>query len=176
MPCGESAVSAAIVSRKDWGAKPPKGTRQKMVMPAAGTWIHHTVTSGQPRTKTQEKAHMRELQQIAFSRGFSDISYNFVIFESGRVYKGRGWGIVGAHTEGSNSIAHAFCFVGNYETQKPTPASLESAGQLHRQGIKAGHIRKGGFIKGHREAPGAATACPGKNLFAKLDVIRKEAA
>ena len=118
---------------------------------------------------------MRELQAIAFSRDFSDISYSFVIFPSGRVYRGRGWGVVGAHTEGSNSVTHAFCFVGNYELDRPTPQALESAAHLHRKGIRAGHIKPGGFIRGHREAPGAATACPGKNLFAKLDVIRQEA-
>lgn len=168
-------MSVEIVSRKDWGAKPHRGTRSKMAMPAIGSFIHHTVTPGGERTPAQERAHMRELQQIAFSRGFQDVSYSFVIFPSGRIYKGRGWGVVGAHTEGSNSVTHAFCFVGNFESDRPTKKALESAAHLHRVGIRSGHIRRGGFIKGHREAPGAATACPGKNLVSKLDTIRKEA-
>lgn len=163
-----------IINRKDWRAAKPRNPRQKMIMPAAISYIHHTVTSGKPRTKAQEKAHMRELQQIAFNRGFSDISYNFVIFPSGRIYKGRGWGVVGAHTEGSNSVAHAFCFVGNFETDRPTAKALEATADLHRRGVKNCYIKRTAPIKGHREAPGAATACPGRNLFSKLDDIRQK--
>ena len=118
---------------------------------------------------------MRELQQIAFSRGFSDISYSFLVFPSGRVYKGRGWGVVGAHTSGANSFAHAISFVGNYEASKPSKESLEAARDVIRQGVKQGHIKKGGFVTGHRDAAGASTACPGKYLFAKIDSIKPSA-
>ena len=164
-----------VISRKTWGAKPPRSARQKMNLPAVGTYIHHTVTSGITRSPSKEQSHMRELQNIAFSRGFADISYSFVIFPSGRVYKGRGWGVVGAHTEGSNSIAHAFCFVGNYESDRPTKDALEAAAALHSRGVKLGHISKAGFIKGHRDAPGAATACPGKYLQNSLPFIQRAA-
>lgn len=146
-----------------------------MTLPAAGTYIHHTVTSGGFRTTKGERKHMRELQQIAFSRGFDDISYSFVIFRSGRVYKGRGWGVVGAHTEGSNSTSHAFCFVGNFESDRPTKKALESAAALHRRGIELKYIKRDGFIKGHRDAPGAATACPGANLYSVVETIKKKA-
>lgn len=164
-----------IIPRWRWGAKRPRSSKQAMIRPAHGTYIHHTVTSGGNRTKKQEKAHMRELQQIAFSRDFSDISYNFVVFPSGRVYKGRGWGVVGAHTAGSNSFAHAISFVGNYEGQKPTKESLEAARAVIRQGVRKGFIKKGGFVTGHRDAPGASTACPGKYLYAKIDTIKPSA-
>jgi peptidoglycan recognition protein len=161
-----------VISRKAWGAKPPRSARQKMTLPALGTYIHHTVTASKPGAP-QERAHMRYLQEIAFGRGFADISYSFVIFPSGRVYRGRGWGVVGAHTEGSNSTTHAFSFVGNFESDRPTKDALEAAAALHRRGITLGHIKPTGFIKGHRDAPGAATACPGKNLYAQVDRIKQ---
>lgn len=172
-----------IYTRKDWGAKPPKEPRSAMRLPAEGTYIHHTVTglpTNYPTAKpsaqiAMEKAHMQQLQSIAFSRDFNDISYSFVIFPSGRVYKGRGWGVVGAHTEGSNSITHAFVFVGNFESVRPTKDALEAAAALHRRGVRAGKIRKTGFIRGHRDAPGAATACPGIHLYNRLEFIRREA-
>lgn len=164
-----------VISRKAWGAKPARTARQKMTLPAKGTYIHHTVTSGGKRTAAQEREHMRELQQIAFSRGFSDISYSFVIFPSGRVYRGRGWGVVGAHTAGSNSTAHAFSFVGNFESDRPTPDALETAAALHRRGIRLGRVKRDAFIRGHRDAPGAATACPGSKLYAQIDTIKKKA-
>ena len=41
-----------------------------------------------------------------FSKGWSDIGYSFLIGGDGRVYEGRGWGRVGAHTYGYNSRAY----------------------------------------------------------------------
>ena len=40
------------------------------------------------------------------SQGWSDIGYSFLIGGDGRVYEGRGWGRVGAHTYGYNSRAY----------------------------------------------------------------------
>lgn len=167
-----------VISRKEWGAQPPREPRQRMNLPARGTYIHHTVTKFSPSggARAAERKHMRYLQQIAFNRGFADISYNFVIFPSGRVYRGRGWGIVGAHTQGSNSVAHAFCFVGNFESDRPTKDALETAAVLHRRGIKLSKVRKGGFIRGHRDAPDAATACPGRHLYSEIDSIKRKVA
>lgn len=186
-----------LVHRKGWGARPATST-QRFTAPAKMTYVHHSVTSLPPsyfdlleqsckartaaaRKKARdgyeriEKAHMRYLQEIAFGRGFSDISYSFVVFPSGNVYKGRGFKVVGAHTQGSNSTSHAICFVGNFEISKPTPEALESAGELHAHAIDKGHTVRGAPIKGHREAPGAATACPGRNLQTRLGTIRKAA-
>ena len=161
-----------VIPRWRWRAKKPTASKTAMIRPARGTIVHHTVTAGGKRTPKQERAHMRELQQIAFSRFFADISYSFIIFESGNVYEGRGWGVVGAHTEGSNSTTHGIAFVGNYETAKPSKASLDSARALIRKGVRNGHIKKGGSVIGHRDDPGAATACPGKHLFEKIGSIR----
>lgn len=161
-----------IIQRKDWGAKAPKETPVKMP-PAQGTYIHHTVTSAAGNKPSDERAHMRYLQRIAFNRGFNDISYSFIVFPSGRVYEGRGWQIVGAHTEGSNSIAHAVSFVGNFEISEPTKDALRAAAAVIRRGLRQGRIKPNAWLRGHREAPGAATACPGDNLFERLTFIQQ---
>lgn len=170
-------MALRVRSRRSWGAKPPE-SRSGFSTPARYTFIHHTVTSfpaGEKAAVRQEKEHMRYLQQIAFGRDFADISYSFVIFPSGRVYEGRGWRVVGAHTDGSNSISHAFVFVGNYELDRPTKAALEAAAKLHKRGRRQGHIDPRAQILGHRQASGAATACPGTHLFHKLQAIREMA-
>jgi len=35
--------------------------------------------------------------------GNDDIKYNFLIDQSGVIYEGRGWGVVGEHTKGKDS-------------------------------------------------------------------------
>lgn len=165
-----------IRSRATWRALPPDCSVASFSTPAAYTFIHHSVTpTAHIKTVEAEKAHMRYLQQIAFSRGFCDISYSFIIFPSGRVYEGRGWKKVGAHTEGYNSVAHAFCFAGNFETQAPSRKALEAAGALHKKGVRWHRIARNAVILGHRQAQGAATACPGKHLYDALGAIRKSA-
>lgn len=167
-------MAVDIIQRNAWKASPPKSPHVPMGGPASGTYVHHSVTEAGGNKPSDEQAHMRQLQQIAFGRGFQDISYSFIVFPSGRVYEGRGWGVVGAHTEGSNSTSHAICFVGNFETEEPTKAALQTAADVHRRGLNKGHIKQGGFVRGHRDAPGASTACPGRNLYAKVGKIKRE--
>ena len=79
---------------------------------------------------------------------------------------------MGAHTEGYNDDAHAICFVGNYESQHPTQKALEAAAKIHKRGVRNRHVRRDARILGHRDAGGAATACPGSRLYARLGTIR----
>lgn len=162
-----------IRSRRSWKAAKPKNTPTKLKPAREGVFIHHTVTyvtNGAKATKNQEKAHMRYLQGIAFARGFSDISYNFIVFPSGRVYRGRGWEFMGAHNDGENEETYGICFVGNFEHEIPTPAALKAAKKVKKRGKNLGRIKMKGFVKGHRDTD--ATACPGKYLYNRLDQIR----
>lgn len=163
-----------VRSRQSWGARAPRCGYGSFSQKAAYTFIHHSVTSvANVHTVAEEKAHMRYLQEIALSRDFCDISYSFVVFPSGRVYEGRGWKAIGAHTEGFNDDSHAFCFAGNYEVAVPTTAALRAAGKLHARGKRKGFIARVALILGHRDAVGAQTACPGKYLWARLHVIKR---
>jgi hypothetical protein len=111
-----------------------------------------------------EKRVMRELQQIAFARGYSDISYNYVVMPSGRVYSGRGYEVKGAHTQGGKNGTAAFyndhCGIalpGDYTRRKPTifqrRAIRRLVNNLHE---RAGTQRR---LIPHRAV--FATACPG---------------
>lgn len=55
--------------------------------------------------------------------GWDDIGYNFLIGGEGRVYVGRGWDNVGAHTYGYNRISIAFSLIGNYQ-EDPPPSNM----------------------------------------------------
>jgi hypothetical protein len=124
------------------------------------------------QSRRMEKQHMRTLEQIALSRGFSGISYTHVVFPSGRVWFGRGFRKVGAHTMGYNSTGFGVAAVGNYETDKPTEALLTGIARTFRKARKWRKASKDARIRGHRDV--SSTACPGKNLYAKLDQIAKK--
>ena len=123
------------------------------------------------------------------SRGWSDVGYNFLVDKFGRIWEGRAGGIdrpvVGAHTLGYNDYAFAMSAIGNFETVQPKPAMLQAYGalmawKLSLHGVDASSTKQvvgpDSFqaINGHRDA--GSTACPGRNLYAKLSVIREHAA
>jgi hypothetical protein len=91
------------------------------------------------------------------------MSYSFVVHPDGTILEGQN-GHVGAHTRGQNSTTQAICCVGNFETDPVTAEMVASIRLLVRD--------FGPLLGGHRDAPGAATACPGRNLQGRLPELR----
>lgn len=127
-----------VTSRAEWGAVPPKAALGRITGAVSEIFVHHTVTESGPREREREL--MREVQQIALGRDFSDISYSFLIFPTGNVYEGRGFGTVGAHTLGHNSTSYAMCLVGNYENEKMTDAQVDAIRQMIADGQRLGFV------------------------------------
>lgn len=148
-----------------------------MSVPQADVFVHHTADGGPPggvgATRAQEAAYMRDVEAFHInSREMRAIAYSFVVMPSGRIYEGRGWGKDGGHTACCNTTSHAICFAGNFQSMKPTEAAIETARGLIVLGQNKGMVTASPRIRGHRDAPGASTACPGNNLYARLDEIR----
>jgi hypothetical protein len=155
-----------IVSRADWRARPPAGTPKRMPTPSQRLWLHHTATEGwhgPAGVKATQDFHMN-------SRGYNDIAYSMLVDDDGTVYEGRGVGIVGAHTEGDNSKSHAICCMGDFTLRRPTEKMLQTIVDLaahgHREGWWPNQI-----TGGHRDAPGANTACPGGFLWESIPAL-----
>lgn len=152
-------------TRKEWGAKAPKELMEEAPRKRDIVFIHHSVTSG----KGDEA--MQELQEIAFARGFSDVSYTKAVDSDGVRYQGRQTKYVGAHTSGYNASSHAIVAIGNYETGKPTDALLKGIARqivaMRRSGALTGNCE----IAYHQQV--SATACPGKFLIAEIPTIKK---
>lgn len=157
-----------IFSRSEWGARPPKSVTLISNLPTPESWIHHS--AGVPGS--DEKAYMRSIQNYHMNHNkWSDIGYSFMVFPSGNIYEGRGWGVVGAHTQGHNSKSHGICFAGNFQNTSPTIAALDACRWLISEGQDKGYIKKGTQpTGGHRDVD--STACPGNLLYAKLDYLR----
>ncbi len=159
---GGAAVGAgheflAILTRADWGARPAK---QRILMTRSkGMFTHYTAG---PRAKNRSEgiSRMRSVQGFhqGPSRGWADFAYSFGVDDEGTIYEGRGWGVVGGHTQGHNSTSHAVVAMLN-AGDHPTDAMLRSILWLHLE-----HDRRygSGFHLPHRAA--GQTACPGGPL------------
>lgn len=152
----------AVASRASWGARYRDGDITLSGL-ANEVFLHHTVTAqlSANATVAQEQAQMRNIEAIGQSRFKYGISYNVIIFPSGRAYQGVSWNRRGAHTGGLNSTSRSICFAGNYETNRPTEAQLQTAGAILREGRNKWWT-KNAPLRSHRDV--AQTACPGRHV------------
>lgn len=119
--------------------------------------IHYE--GGTPTTDTGAAA-MRHIHQIHLDNGWSGIGYNFVIFQDGSIWEGRGWDKVGAHCKNHNAAGWGVqVHVGG--SQQPSAAALASAAWLYGEACR--RARKPLQKLGHRD--GFATDCPGTQLY-----------
>ncbi len=143
-----------IVSRKEWGARPP-------VSRIATTWsrrtefvVHH---SEGPTTQS-----IRSIQDFHMDvRRWSDVAYSFLVRDDGTIYEGRGWLTVGAHATGHNTSGIGVCYIGQ---NAPTEAAKRSIRALYAYACsKTGHQL---LMKGHGQLSQNSTDCPGSKLLA----------
>lgn len=167
-------VTDLIIPRSSWSPKWDDG--EVPVGKAEDVSIHHSVTKQLPATTTtaMEAAQMRELESIGHSRFArpefprSGISYNVVVFPSGRAWQGVTFGRRGTHTDKRNSTVRSICFAGNYDVHEPTRPQLATARAI----IAAGRgitWNKTADVFGHRDIK--QTACPGRNVYKHLDYL-----
>ncbi|MFP5371517.1 MAG: peptidoglycan recognition family protein [Actinomycetes bacterium] len=166
-----------IVQRETWGAAHEDGFGSAPV-PAGEVWLHHSVTIAPdlvPPFDDEDQA-VRLLERIGEQRFGRGISYTFAVMPSGRVYEGHSPDRQGAHLAKRNSVARAIVLVGNYDVDEPTAEQVASTAQLLVDGQAAGWWKAARLNGGHRDAPGAATVCPGRHGAAVLDAINDAAA
>jgi hypothetical protein len=144
-----------MLSRAEWGMPGPLGPKMKS---SRGLWLHHAAVKATKDPVRDAKV----IANIGIGR-FGRLSYSFIVHPDGTILEGQN-GHVGAHTKGQNSTSQAICAVGNYENDQPTREMLDA--------IRLLISRFGPLLGGHRDAPGAATACPGRNLYAAIPGLR----
>lgn len=149
-----------IISRAGWGATSRVNARMRL--PVATLWLHHSVT----RATANPTADMRTIERIGVQR-FGYVSYSYVIHPDGSIFEGAG-DTIGAHTGGQNSTSLAVCLIGNFENDTVIPAAQESIVWLARHLRDTGRLTRTSGLRGHRDAPNASTACPGRNAYALL--------
>ena len=154
-----------IVTRADWGARPPKW-RRTIPLPSPELWLHHSVSAsgGASRIRGIQNFHMDE-------RGWPDIAYTFLINADGLIFEGVPPGFQGTHTAGHNTSGHGICLLGNFNTIQPSQEALDALIALVRWGHGQGWWPLG-LTGGHRDTRGGAKGdCPGDRLYDQLPQI-----
>lgn len=115
-------------------------------------------------TPPNQDIGVKEIRKMHTDKGWSDIGYHDVIRRDGTHEIGRSISRIGAHVKGHNRENIGICLVGGIDKNgKPennfTPEQLSTLRYLitryvGRYGIKQENI------KGHRDWPGVAKACP----------------
>lgn len=165
-----------IIGRAQWGARYAAGFGSAP-LPARELWLHHTAMATPPATQSldQDAGDVRQIERIGQERFGGGISYTFVVLPSGRVFEGTGVDRQGAHTKGRNSISRAIVLHGNYDVAPPTSTMLAAVAALIEHGHVAGAWWPDRLTGGHRDAPGASTACPGRFAYSAIPSINAAA-
>ncbi|XP_056622222.1 peptidoglycan recognition protein 5 [Triplophysa dalaica] len=160
-----------VIPRSGWKAVNPR-SRTEMKGPAQTVIVHHTAlwSCVQSRDSLSQLAHIQNMHM--HERGFDDIGYNFLISGDGTVYEGRGWGVVGAHAKAHNFDSVGIAFMGNFNDEMPTCASLTALQGLLHVGQLSGHFRNDFVLVGHRDV--GKTECPGEHLYSALPKLKDQ--
>ncbi len=189
-----------IHSRAEWGADESlrKEAPTYLTDVRAGV-LHHTAGSN-GYSAASVPSQLRGIYAYHTKvRGWNDIAYNVLVDRFGRAWEGR-WGgvsrpVQGAHALGFNGQTFGVSAMGDYERATPSAAMLTTIAKVfawkfsvHRIDPRArtvltstGNLRYAAGEKvtlptmsAHRNV--GPTACPGKNLYAKLASLRSQVA
>jgi hypothetical protein len=160
-----------LITRDDWGAKHGRGTERRSIR--AGVVLHHFASPHVDCgvSQARECEIMRDVEhQHAAVNGWAGIGYHFVVFQSGRIYEGRGWERVGAHAPGHNSTHYGIALAIDGSNHEPTPAAIEAVKEVIAGAIRWGYLATDYTLMGHRDTK--PTACPGDKVYARLGEFR----
>lgn len=103
-----------IVARSEWGARD-----STLVETFSGSSpfviIHHSYIPSACYTQESCEAAMRKMQDMhQLQNKWNDIGYSFAIGGDGRIYRGRGYNVVGAHAPKYNDKSIGICLIGDW--------------------------------------------------------------
>ncbi|PZC75969.1 hypothetical protein B5X24_HaOG205262 [Helicoverpa armigera] len=154
-----------VVSKAGWDGLTPIHV-EYLARPVDLVIIQHTVTST-CTTNARCAEIVRAIQTNHMDNlGYWDIASSFIVGGNGKIYEGAGWLHVGAHTYGYNRRSIGITFIGNYNNDTPTKASLDAVKALLRCGVQNGHLSENYHIVGHRQL--IATESPGRKLYNEI--------
>ena len=182
-----------IIARAAWGGDgvtPRAGPAYGQVQLA---FVHHTVNANDYGPEDSAAIVLGIARYHRDHNGWNDIGYNFLVDQYGQVFEGRAGGIelaiVGAQTQGFNSVSTGIACIGTFTALAPPAAALDALAQLigwkltlHGVPVQgkatvtstSGAPARFQCVSGHRD--GNATACPGDVLYGLLGDLRIRAA
>lgn len=150
----------------EWGIAGPLGP---MMQPARPNFVLHHALSPDVDCGVSLEEEVRELKGInrTHLKKFGRFGYQWVVFQSGNVYEGLGWGRVGAHVANNNSKCYGLLFPINGNKHLPTSAAVTAARRVIDAGVRGGYLANDYLLKGHRDIlPGYE--CPGDLFYREI--------
>jgi N-acetylmuramoyl-L-alanine amidase len=186
-----------IITRSEWGANsvPPRGSPDYGEVQMA--FVHHTVTANAYSPDDSAGIVLGIARFHRDSNGWNDIGYNFLVDRYGQIFEGRAGGVdlpvVGAQTQGYNSLSTGIACLGTFSSVAQTPEGMDALARLIGWKLTLHGIPTEGSItvtspggssnrfppgasvtferiSGHRD--GNATSCPGDILYGQLEDLR----
>jgi len=161
-----------IASRKSWGARPARPRIPQSDNQIREFFVHHPASPhdlGHIDTDQEQDAYARSIQDFHMdTRGWSDIAYSFLVFQNGRVYRGRGRNYVPAAQLGHNTGTIAvMCVLGDREA--PSRQMCDSLIRLKDRMDR--EVGRDLVARPHSSV--TSTDCPGDKLRAFIPSLNK---
>ena len=193
-----------VVTRAQWGADESIRRSSPSFAAIKRMIVHHTVTgNGDPDPAATVRAIYTYHVQ---GNGWSDIGYNFLVDEQGRIYEGRysrayapgqiptgedtsGRGVIGAHAGGANTGSVGIALLGTFTSAAPTGNAVNGlqamlAWKADRHDINVQTSTT--FTRSDNATvqlpnisghrDSVSTSCPGQRLYDMLPGIRERVA
>jgi tetratricopeptide (TPR) repeat protein len=178
-PSIETGSMRAVLTRRDWGARPTRSNHDPMT-PIYRITVHHSAQYCDLTSRASVAEHIHQIQnhhmrpESEGGRDWADIGYHFVVDRVGRVWEGRPIRMQGAHA--GNSVLNrgnvGIVLLGDFNEQRVTPEQESALRSLVASLMETYRIR-GDRIYTHREL--RTTECPGADLQRVVDRVRREA-
>jgi peptidoglycan-recognition protein LB len=103
-----------IVARKNWGARDATLV-ETFSGPIPFVIIHHSYIPSACYSEVACEAAMRKMQDMhQLKNEWNDIGYSFAVGGDGRIYRGRGYNVIGAHAPKYNDKSVGICLIGDW--------------------------------------------------------------
>lgn len=176
----------SIVDRSEWGARDAKLV-ETFSGPIPFVIIHHSYIPSACYSEVACELAMRKMQDMhQLKNGWNDIGYSFAVGGDGRIYRGRGYNVIGAHAPKYNDKSVGICLIGDWTStlffifQKwtisklcffstatlPPKQMLTTVKSLIQYSLENGYLAKNYKLLGHRQV--RDTECPGQSLFEEI--------
>lgn len=153
-----------IISRREWGARKPKDRTYQDPRSVRELFIHYSESPSSSSIRNQKQT-MRDLQDFHMDgRGWSDIAYNYLIFNGTRprAFYGRGARVVPAAQANHNTNTIAVCVVMRAEDKLTWQTKLQLRRLIWQLRTKT--VRKNVPVRPHSAV--TQTSCPGDDVRA----------
>lgn len=176
---GAAVARPEVVSRREWGAERRNGGCEPRKRPDRGkvkaAVVHHTVSANGYSQAEAPGLVLGICRYHKYGNGWDDIGYNALVDRFGNVYEGRDGGLgrplVGAHTEGFNTVTTGVAALGTH-SGKP-PSRRAKRGIARWLAYKLDHHDVNPTDKVRLEASGGSTSRYERGERARAEAITK---